>query len=82
MTFADIGFVQIIRFIFNEVTIRLLCTSTMDFIKDRNLRLKGETYLCMFSLYLRLYSKHPTRFSLVAKRRGIYNCFLPTRANI
>ena len=82
MTFADIRFVEIIGFVFIGVNMGVVCTSIMDSIKDRVPRLKKERYLWMFSLYLRLYSKHPSRFSLVTNKRwGIYDCFLPTRAN-
>lgn len=65
------------------VNMGVVCTSIMDSIKDRAPRLKKERYLWMFSLYLSLYSKHPSRFSLVAKKEGggIYDCFLPTKAN-
>ena len=51
MTFSDIGFVEIIGFIFIGVTMEVVCTSIMDFIKLRDPRLKGETYLWMLPVY-------------------------------
>ena len=51
MTFSDIGFVEIIGFIFIGVTMEVVCTSIMDFIKLRGPRLKGETYLWMLPVY-------------------------------
>lgn len=47
MTFSDIGFVEIFGFILIGVTMEVVCTSIMDFIKLRDPRLKGETYLWM-----------------------------------
>ena len=41
----------IIGFIFIGVTMEVICTSIMDFIKDKDPRLKGETYLWMLPIY-------------------------------
>ena len=40
-----------IGFIFIGVTMEVICTSIMDFIKDKDPRLKGETYLWMLRIY-------------------------------
>tara|TARA_B100000683_G_C12371318_1_gene507303 strand:+ start:600 stop:752 length:153 start_codon:yes stop_codon:yes gene_type:complete len=41
----------IIGFIFIGVTMEVIFTSIMDFIKDKDPRLKGETYLWMLPIY-------------------------------
>ena len=51
MTFTDITFVEIIGFIFIGITMEVVCTSVLSFIKDRNPILKGETYLWMLPVY-------------------------------
>ena len=51
MTFTDITFVEIIGFIFIGITMEVVCTSVLSFIKDRNPILKGETYLWMVPVY-------------------------------
>lgn len=51
MTLSDIGFVEIIGFIFIGITMEVICTSVMDYIKLRDPRLKGETYLWMLPVY-------------------------------
>ena len=51
MTFTDITFVEIIGFIFIGVTMEMVCTSIMAFIKHRDPILKGETYLWMLPIY-------------------------------
>jgi len=51
MVFADISFVEIVGFIFIGVTMEVLCASVIDFVKDRDPRLKGETYLWMLPVY-------------------------------
>ena len=47
MIFSEIGFVEIIGFIFIGITMEVICTSIMDFIKLKDTRLKGETYQWM-----------------------------------
>jgi hypothetical protein len=51
MTLSDIGFVEIIGSIFIGIKIEVICTSVMDYIKLRDPRLKGETYLWMLPVY-------------------------------
>ena len=51
MTFTDITFIEIIGFIFIGVTMEIVCTSVMDFIKNRDPILKGESYLWMLPIY-------------------------------
>ena len=51
MTCSDITLVEIIGFVFIGVTMEVVCTAVMDFFKDRDPRLKGETYLWMLPVY-------------------------------
>ena len=41
----------IVGFIFIGITMEVIATSIMDFIKNRDPRLKGETYLWMLPIY-------------------------------
>ena len=43
--------VTIIGFIFIGITMEVIATSIMDFVKSRDPRLKGETYLWMLPVY-------------------------------
>ena len=76
--------VLIIGFIFIGITMEVIATSILDFIKFRDPRLKGETYLWMLPVYAvvpfiyMLCDKYFRRVGMDNKRLYIYDGFLFT----
>ena len=74
----------IIGFIFIGITMEVIATSIMDFIKNRDPRLKGETYLWMLPIYAvvpNIYFLVTSTFGELgwdSKRLYLYGCVLFT----